>query len=188
MENYFMHTENEEKKYTVEDIMALPDGKRAELIDGQMFMMASPSITHQRILADLSFEVQSYIKRKGGKCEVFFAPFALFPDETGRNYFEPDMAIQCTQDIIDNKGLHGAPDVLFEIVSPSSKYMDYMWKLNIYERIGVREYWIIDPLTSHVTVYRFEKKTVDHYSFTEDIPVGIYEDLVLNLKDIEILD
>lgn len=186
MENFSMPTENEEKKYTVDDIMALPDGKRAELLDGQMFMMASPSATHQRILGELSYMAQDYIRKKGGKCEVFFAPFALFPDETDKNYFEPDMVIQCNPDIVDDKGLHGAPDVLFEIVSPSSKYMDYMWKLNIYEQIGVREYWIVDPLTKHVTVYRFEKKTVDHYSFTDDIPVGIYEDLTLNLKDIKI--
>ena len=173
-------------KHTVAEIEALPDGERAELIDGEMYMMATPSMIHQRISMFLSNTLYSYIKNKGGNCEVFAAPFAVYPDESGYNYLEPDVLVICHPDNLDNKGVHGGPDLVIEIVSPSSKYMDYMRKLKVYERIGVREYWIVDPNLQRVTVYNFENGIVGHYSFTDDIPVGIYEDLNISLKDVKL--
>ena len=95
MENYAMNYEKEKKIYTVADIEALPEGERAELIDGEMFMMASPTMTHQRISRKLMVSIDEYIRSKGGDCEVFAAPFSLFPDESGRNYLEPDLAVLC---------------------------------------------------------------------------------------------
>lgn len=179
MENFAMI------KHTVAEIEALPDGERAELIDGEMYMMATPSMIHQRISMFLSNTLYNYIKNKGGNCEVFAAPFAVYPDESGFNYLEPDVLVICHPDILDNKGIHGGPDLVIEIVSPSSKYMDYMRKLKVYEHCGVREYWVVDPGPQRVIVYSFEKGTVEHFSFADDIPVGIYEDLNLSLRDVK---
>ena len=98
------------------------------------------------------------------------------------------IAVLCLPDKLDNRGIHGGPDLVIEIVSPSSKYMDYMRKLSVYDKAGVREYWIVVPLTKTVTVYGLAAHTVTQYTFTDDIPVGIYKDLSITLRDIEIIE
>lgn len=171
-----------EKEYTVEDIYALPDGQRAELIDGQIYYMASPSLTHQRMLARLSRIISNYIEGNNGKCELLPAPFAVFLNEDDKNYLEPDISVICDISKLKEDGCHGAPDWVIEIVSPNSKPKDYMIKLFKYRTAGVREYWIVDPLKQMVSVYGFEKNTVEHYSFGEDVPVGIYEGFSIRVE------
>lgn len=167
--------------YTIEDIYALPDGERAELIDGQIYYLATPSRTHQKLLLSLSRKIADYIDSKGGECEVDIAPFAVFLNNDDINYVEPDISVICDPSKLDDKGCHGAPDWVIEIVSPGSKSMDYYKKLLKYNTAGVREYWIVDPTKELVMVYRFEKETMDQYSFGEDIPVGIYEDFSIRV-------
>lgn len=144
------------KRYDLQDIYNLPDGKRAELLDGQIYMMAPPTTSHQRILNFVSTEINLYIRKNKGKCEVFPAPFAVFLDEGGEKYFEPDISVVCDSEKIDEKGCHGAPDWIVEIVSPSSRNMDYYLKLSEYKKAGVKEYWIIDPIKEIVFVYHME--------------------------------
>ena len=88
---------------------------------------------------------------------------------------EPDISVICDSSKIDEKGCHGAPDWIIEIVSPGSKSMDYFTKLFKYQSSGVKEYWIVDPMKQRVTVYHFEKETTEDYSFGKEIPVGLYE-------------
>lgn len=171
-----------EDTYTVEDIYALPDGERAELIDGQIYYMAPPGWGHQRISMFLSKEISAYIENHGGQCEVLAAPFAVFLNEDDRTYVEPDIAVICDQAKLDEKGCHGAPDWIIEIVSQSSKSRDYMIKLFKYRTAGVREYWIVDPERQMVMVYGFEGETVEQYSFGEAVPAGIYEDFSIKLQ------
>ncbi len=161
-----------EKTYTVEDIYALPDGERAELVDGEMYDMAPPSTTHQRIVSRLHLKIAGYIESNGGKCEVFPAPFAVFLNKDERNYLEPDISVICDKHKIDEVGCNGAPDWVIEIVSKSSRHMDYYIKLFKYQKAGVREYWIVDPEKEVVTVYSFENETMEEYTFVEDIPAG----------------
>ena len=161
--------------YTIEDIYALPDGERAELIDGKIYSMSPPSTKHQRLVMDLAYQIKDYIMRKNGDCEVFSAPFAVFLNENNKNYVEPDISVICDKDKITDKGCDGSPDWIIEIVSPSSKIMDYFKKLFKYQTAGVREYWIVDPMKQRVTVYFFDKETVEEYSFGDNIPVGIYD-------------
>ena len=161
--------------YTIEDIYALPDGERAELIDGKIYYMATPTRTHQRMLLSLSRTIADYIDSEGGNCEVNIAPFAVFLNDDDKNYVEPDISVICDPSRLDEKGCHGAPDWVVEIVSQSSKPRDYMTKLFKYRAAGVREYWIVDPEKQMVTVYGFEKDMVEQYDFGEDVPVGIYE-------------
>lgn len=177
-----MNVIRKEEIHTIEDIYALPEDVRAELIDGQIYYMAPPSLTHQRISMLLSTEISSYVKKKGEKCEVVAAPFAVFLNNDDVNYLEPDLSIICDKAKLDEKGCHGAPDWIIEIVSQSSKPRDYMTKLFKYRTAGVREYWIVDPGKQMITVYGFEKDMVEQYSFGEDVPVGIYEDFFIKVK------
>ena len=175
------------KGYTIADIEALPEGERAELIDGEMFRMDSPMRTHQKILMKLAFEIELYIRNHKGSCEVYPAPFAVYIKKDNRNYVEPDILVICDEDRLDEKGCHGAPDWAVEIVSPTSIRMDYERKVKLYREAGVREYWIVDAKKQTVTVYDFEhgKETVV-YPFTDRIKVGIFSELYLNLSGMDI--
>ena len=176
-----MHILEKEKIYTMEDIYALPDGEHAELIDGQIYYMAPPSWEHQKISRKLHQAIANYIDNNNGECEALAAPFAVFLDEDDRNYVEPDISVICDLSKLDSKGCHGAPDWIIEIVSPSSKPRDYMTKLFKYRMAGVREYWIVDSGKQMITVYAFEKDTVEQYDFGEDVPVGIYDGFAMKV-------
>ena len=177
-----MDAMRKEEVYTIEDIYALPDGKRAELIDGKIYYMAPPNTKHQMLVSDLHYQIKDYIKCNSGECEVFLAPFAVFLNEDDRNYVEPDISVICNKNKITDKGCYGTPDWVIEIVSPSSRSMDYFTKLFKYRTAGVREYWIVDPVKQRVTVYFFEKELVEEYSFGTDIPVGIYEECNIKVE------
>lgn len=176
--------QSEEKTYTVKDIEALPEGVRAELIDGKMYMMATPTLTHQDILMWLSVKIWLHIAEHGGPCKVLPAPFAVYIKDDEHNYVEPDISVICDKDKLDEKGCHGAPDWVVEIVSPSSKVMDYIRKCSLYEKAGVREYWIIDPKEKSVVVYNFEYGFSEQYAFSEQVKAGIYEDFFLDFNEV----
>ncbi len=174
----------QERFHTIDDIYALPDGKRAELIDGQLYMMAPPSRQHQTIARELFSSINSYIKSKGGPCEPFFAPFAVFLNKDDTNYVEPDISVICDKSKLTDKGCSGAPDWIIEIVSPGSRRMDYFTKLFKYRTSGVREYWIVDPDRKRVTVYDFESEDTWDYTFSETVKSCIYDDLFISFSSI----
>lgn len=163
----------EDKHYTIEDIEALPEGVRAEVIDGKMYMMAPPTATHQIILNYINNKFYNYISENQGECQVFIAPFAVHLNETD-NYVEPDLTVICDKEKYDEKGCHGAPDLVVEIVSASSKRMDYAVKLFKYRTYGVREYWIVDSEKKRIQVYDFIQNDMNEYTFFDKVPVGIY--------------
>lgn len=171
-----------EDVYTIDDIYALPDGERAELIDGKIYYMSPPTWKHQRISGRLYQSIANYIDSKNGQCEVLAAPFAVFLNDDDINYLEPDISVICDRSKLDEKGCHGAPDWVIEIVSPSSKPRDYMTKLFKYRISGVREYWIVDPDKQITMVYGFEKNTVEQYNFGEDVPSGIYDGFTIKVE------
>lgn len=171
-----------EDVYTIDDIYALPDGERAELIDGKIYYMAPPSRTHQRISGKLYQKISNHIDSNDGRCEVLAAPFAVFLNDDVIDYVEPDISVICDISKLDEKGCHGAPDWIIEIVSPSSKPMDYLTKLFKYRMAGVREYWIVDPGKQMTTVYFFENDTVEQYDLGEDIPAGIFEGFSIKIE------
>ena len=171
--------------YTIDDIYALPEGQRAELIDGQIYDMAPPSPMHQELVMELSATLRDYIKKNGGPCKVYPAPFAVFLNEDDRNYVEPDISVICDSSKVDKRGYQGAPDFIIEIVSPSSQRMDYLTKLFKYRTAGVREYWIVNPLQRTVQVYSFEgTEDSTQYSFDDEITVTIYGDLKICVADL----
>lgn len=185
-ESIFMAIDGGKRMHTIEDILALPEGERAELIDGEMFMMASPSITHQDISGWIYTKIRQHIHDKGGKCKVLYAPFAVLLKDDDKNYVEPDIAVICDRDKLDDRGCHGAPDWIIEIVSPSSKTMDYCRKLTAYEAAGVREYWIVDSMREAVIVYDLEHEEAPHwYTFSDTVKSGIFEELALDFRELK---
>lgn len=164
----------QKKIYTIDDIYALPNGTRAELIDGEIYMMAPPGRRHQDISMSLSTSINRYIKDQNGNCKVYAAPFAVFLNADDKTYVEPDISVICDMDKLDDRGCNGAPDWIIEIVSSGSKRMDYFIKLFKYRTAGVKEYWIVDPGKKQVMAYEFDKDDVNTYSFSDEVPVGIY--------------
>lgn len=175
-----------ERIYTIDDIYALPEGERAELIDGQIYYMAPPSRKHQEIAGELFTSINNYIRAAGGSCKPYIAPFAVFLNENDKNYVEPDISVICDPNKLNEKGCVGAPDWIIEIVSPGSRRMDYNNKLFKYRTAGVREYWIVDPQKEWIMVYSFFNDDMNEYSFTDDIPSGIYPGFSLNLSTLNI--
>ena len=173
-----------EQHYTIEDIYNLKEGERAELIDGVIYDMAPPKRLHQKLVMELSATILSYIRSKDGNCEVYPAPFAVFLNNDDRNYVEPDVSVICDKNKLDDRGCNGAPDWIIEVVSQSSKQMDYFIKLFKYRSVGVREYWIVDPEKKNVRVYNFETEETLDYTFSDSVEVGIYEDFSIDFSTI----
>lgn len=173
-----------ETNYSIDDIYSLPDGERAELIDGQIYNMAPPSTGHQRIVSFLHLKIAQYIQENKGNCEVFPSPFAVFLNDSDAKYVEPDISVVCDINKLDDKGCNGSPDWVIEIVSPSSRRMDYLIKLFKYRSSGVREYWIVDPDKMHIMVYSFEPEDVQEYTFSDVIKAGIYNDLRIDFSEL----
>lgn len=170
--------------YTIEDIYNLPDGQRAELIDGDMYMMAPPSRKHQDISMALSHKIKDFILSNKGTCAVYAAPFAVFLNKDEQTYVEPGLSVICKQEKLTEEGCNGAPDWVIEIVSKSSRQMDYMRKLFKYRSAGVREYWIVDPEKERVTVYNFESGTTEEYQIKDTVPVGIFSGFIIDFAQI----
>ena len=163
--------------------MELPEGEHAELINGEMFMMTSPTRGHQDAAIWLSSQVFNYIHDKKGKCRVYTSGFAVFPQKDNINYVEPDVTVVCDRDKLDKRGCNGAPEWAIEVVSPSSVKMDYERKKKLYQESGVEEYWIVDLEKEQIKVYRFsEDDRGRDYSFEDTVKVGIYDDMELDLR------
>ena len=175
----------QENNHTIDDIFALPQGQRAELINGQIYDMAPPNTRHQRLLSFLHLEIGNYIRTNEGACEVFPAPFAVFLFADNQTYVEPDISVICSPDKLNERGCNGAPDWIIEIASPGTKHMDYGIKLFKYRTAGVREYWIVNPMTGIVNVYDLEHDIkTDQYTFQDEIPSCLFDELIIRPKDL----
>ena len=170
---------------TLEQYEALPEDARAEVFDGQIYYMASPSQIHQSILLELSTLLNSYVKSRKGDCKVFPAPFDVKLSDHPLTIVQPDIMIVCDKGKLDESRCNGAPDFIIEIVSPGNPSDDYIRKAYYYKNYGVREYWIVDPKRRMITVNYFEGDLLNiQYSFESTIKVNIYDDLYINFLDI----
>ncbi len=168
--------------YTSEDYWNLSDGQRAELIGGKLYSMAPPNFLHQKLVMELAGTIREYIKSHNGTCEVIPAPFAVNLDANDTDWVEPDISVVCDKSKLDDRGCNGAPDWIIEVTSPSDPQRDYGIKLFKYRTAGVLEYWIVNPQKHTVTVHDLEKEErSNQYNFCDDVPVCIYEDLIINM-------
>lgn len=148
----------DKRKYTYDDYLKIPDDKRYELIEGELIMTPSPVPYHQWISKNIEFELEKFVREKNlGK--VFDAPCDVYLDE--ENVIQPDILFISKErlNIITDKNIRGAPDLVIEILSEATAYRDLVKKKRLYAKHGVKEYWIIDP----------EEKTVEIYSLKEGV-------------------
>lgn len=179
--------------HTAKDYFETPEDYPVELIRGRFVPNANyPTLKHQSIVLEISYEITSYIKRKKGNCRVLLGPVDVKFDTKQDSVLVPDIIIVCDpKKIINGKYCDGAPDLVIEVLSPSTKKKDEEDKLSIYEECIVTEYWMIDTESETVRVLTrskdsdiFDKDKT--YSFSESVPVGIYEDLDICISDLDL--
>lgn len=181
--------EEMEYKYTYADLMTW-DGPRCELIDGEPKLLASPTRRHQTILRKLLLQIGNYLE--GKTCEVFCSPFdvRLFEKENDSpqdvdTVVQPDILVVCDPKKLDDAGCKGAPDLAVEIISSFNRQHDTVTKFDLYQRAGVKEYWIIDPDAQIVQVYTLEKDryhAATVYTREQSAPVGVLEGCSVDLS------
>jgi Uma2 family endonuclease len=168
---------DEKKRYTYADYLKWEGPERYQLINGEAFMMASPSVEHQGILRDVFLQFGNWLK--GKPCQVFAAPLdvRLFPeeDDSDDTVVQPDLLVVCDKNKLSKNSIKGAPDLIVESVSENESYSEYLLKFNYYLEAGVREYWEIDSKSKRVVVHVYEN---GHYISTayknsDSIPVSI---------------
>jgi Uma2 family endonuclease len=134
----------------------LPEGTLAELINGQLYMSPAPNTNHQRVSGKIGFLLRSYVENHS-LGEIFDAPYDVYLDKEN-NAVQPDIIFVSTQNtsIVKSHGIVGVPDLIVEFLSPSINTHDLVTKKELYEKFGVKEYWIIDPSTKESIVYKLE--------------------------------
>lgn len=181
-----------EQRYTYADLLEWDDDVRYELYSGIPVALASPTDIHQSILGELYLQFGNYLK--GKKCKAYFAPFdvRLFEEKEDHpkdvdTVVQPDLMVVCDQNKVDRHGVHGAPDLVIEIISNSSRRLDRLTKLNLYQKAGVREYWIVDPDSCVVSVYTLKDgvyRTAAAYGADSSIRVGVLNDCTIDLSTV----
>lgn len=172
----FYGFEKKQGEHTLQDYYALPDERRAELIDGVFYDMASLSSVHQIISGQVYRCFSDYIDENQGNCIAMYAPFDVQLDCDDKTIVQPDIMIICDRSKFRDKVVYGAPDLVVEILSKSTWKKDVYIKLEKYVRAGVREYWIIDPDKKKVVAYELEKEQWPViYRFDDMVPVGIFD-------------
>ncbi len=163
-------------EYTIEDYYELPDTVRAELIDGRLFYMEAPDRGHQFIAGEVYRQIANYIHENGGPCKPYISPVDVQLDRDDKTMVQPDVAIVCDPSIEKKRVIYGAPDLVIEVLSPSTAKKDMILKFRKYMKAGVKEYWVIDPEERIVTVYRFQDGPgFAFYDLFEKIPVRLYD-------------
>lgn len=174
------------RTYTVTEVEAMDEDAFVELIDGRIYYQATPTRTHQGLLMFLSVEIGSHIRDHKGACKVYQAPLALYLNQYSETYLIPDLMVICDKDKLGEKGILNGPDIVMEVVSPSSKTRDYILKLRKYEESGVREYWILDPKEEKIIVYQFEIGQIHIYGFKDKIPVTVLDGLEIDFSEFDV--
>jgi Uma2 family endonuclease len=178
----------EDRYYTYADILQWDEGERYELYEGQALMMAAPMRIHQRILIEIASQMHVFLR--GKPCEVYPAPFGvrLFhkKDKSDDFYFEPDIVVVCDPSKLDDRGCNGAPDLVVEILSPSTVKYDLLYKFNKYLEAGVREYWIADPDEKTLSAYVLEgdRFVFSDYKGEAVVPSAVLPGFTFDLRSV----
>ena len=182
----------ENNTFTFADYLTWNEDEHIELIDGEAVMMAPPSTAHQLISGELFRQLANFLE--GKKCRAIPAPFAvrLFENENDapsdvQTVVEPDISVVCDRSKLDDHGCKGAPDMVIEILSPSTRRHDRLVKLNLYQRAGVGEYWIVNPEDRTVQVMLLKDSyllPVEDYGREDMAKVNVLEDCIIDLSKV----
>jgi len=192
LKNPYKEPEPHPRFYTYKDYLEIPDEDgRFEIIHGSIYAMAAPSRRHQRVLQRLFLKFGNFLE--GKKCEPFVAPFDVrLPvfnedDEKVTNIVQPDIVVYCDPSKHDERGGKDTPDIVVEIISPSTGNMDRERKFNLYQLVGVKEYWIVDGEREVIEVYTHDGKVFSeciHYDEKSIITSTILEGFELQVSEI----
>jgi Uma2 family endonuclease len=183
------------KRYSYADYLLWIDDVRRELFDGFIHLMSAPSELHARISYNWGFLTGLFVRKRKGKCRIYHAPFDVrlpknneTADDKIFTVVQPDICVICDLSKIDKRGCVGAPDLIVEVLSPSTMKKDLNNKFYLYETAGVMEYWIVDPKAQAVNVFllqpdgKYDEGTV--YECNEKAPVHIFEGLEIDLNEL----
>jgi len=179
---------DESRSYTYADYLKWEGPERYQLINGEVFQMASPTVEHQAILRDLLLQFGTWLK--GKPCQVFAAPLdvRLFPkkDKSDKTVVQPDLLVVCDKSKLAKGSVDGAPDLVIEIVSPSNTHSELFLKFQYYLKAGVKEYWVIDPEKKKVQVNIYQEGRYNSTIFNKNdsIFVTVLSGLEIQLKSI----
>ena len=180
------YPEIETKRYTYADYVKWDDDQRWELIDGIPYAMAAPSEAHQWVSGGIFRQIANFLHRKN--CRVYHSPFDVRLSEhlLDNTVVQPDILVVCDKSKLDKAGLVGAPDMVVEILSPSSASHDMIRKYNLYRKAGVREYWIVDPEHKTVVANVLENGAYlrADYEAPDSVPVAVLEGCVVELGEV----
>lgn len=178
--------------YTYKDYLNWPEGERWELIHGIPYMQAAPSWQHQSVVGEISRQFSNYLL--GKNCRVFSSPFDLrIPEDYERDeettiVLQPDVLVVCDASGLSGTGYFGVPDMIVEVASPSTSRNDKLLKFNIYEKAGVKEYWIAEPDGKFISVFTLGKDgrygRPEVYADSDKISVSIFTELEIELSSI----
>ena len=185
------------KQYTYADYLTWQFNERVELIKGWLHKMTpAPKRKHQRISAEVEFLLMGFIKKENLDCNVYYAPFdvRLIKNKTKSSEIysvvQPDICVVCDKSKLDEYGCLGAPDMIIEILSPSTSKKDYNEKFHLYEENGVKEYWIINPDAESVEVFvlenekYFSRGVYNKLDGSTHVDVQIFDNLSMSLQEI----
>lgn len=180
-----------EGPYTLQDREKLPEQRRTELIHGVLYDMASPRKIHQEITGSVFIQLTKCISDNASTCKAYIAPLDVILGKDQKTVVQPDVFVLCHSE--NGEYIYSAPELAIEVTSPSTRMKDYLVKLTLYTGEGVKEYWIIDPDQTSVTVYHLSQlrgedtssgKIVEVFGFSQEIPVGIsHGKCRINLND-----
>jgi len=160
--------------------------ERWELIDGVPYLMSSPTIQHQRISFNLTLQLGNFLK--GKKCRIFYAPFEvrLNAETTDDTVVQPDLLVICDHDKFTKRGCKGAPEMVIEILSPSTSKRDRTIKYDAYLKAGIIEYWIIDPDAKILTanILNDNRYIAYPYTDTDNVAVHVLDGCIISLSDV----
>jgi len=180
-----------DKYFTYADYLTWPDEERWEIIEGVPFSMSAPSDIHQKVLRELLIEFGVYLR--GKTCQIFSSPFDISlpqaqsdSDDNIYTVVQPDLVVVCDNNKISRKGCKGAPDIVIEILSPSTASKDCIRKRELYEKHKVKQYWIIDPEEKELFVFKLTKDFIyrnpEKYKKDDKIKVEGLEGLEIDLN------
>jgi Uma2 family endonuclease len=176
-----------EKHYTFADYMTWTGEERYEIIDGVSYLMSpGPTWRHQSISGELFAQLNAFLK--GKPCKAFYAPFdvRLNAEAGDDTVVQPDISVICDRSKLDDHGCVGAPDLIIEILSPSTKRHDRFLKFNAYLQAGVREYWVVDPEDKIVSVHMLDngRYITRTYGDTDQLPIHVLAGCEIDLSDV----